>query len=371
MLLATAVVASFGLERHGVAVVGKIPAGLPIPPCRRLGQDLQLLLPASRGRHRRVLRQRPDRTSVRCPPPHDRPQPGVPRSRCRQRRASAHAGFPVSSSGSRTAIADSMGGRSQHSWSPLARRRDPALPAARPRARSRRRRWVPSSFAAIRLVDVAEFRRIARFRRSEVLLALATTAGVLFDVLYGVLVAVALSVLDLLRAWRGPTTGSLAMPLVSPGCTTSTTIRRAASPRARRVQVRLAALLRQRRGLQAAALESSAVEPVEWFLLNAEANVRSTSPRSTPSRSPRGARPARASSSRWPGSSRTCATTSGRAGFVERVGEDHIFPTLPTAVEAYVRWYVEHHGARPHRVAAPAPPRPAGRDEPGDGRPAR
>jgi sulfate permease, SulP family len=40
-------------------------------------------------------------------------------------------------------------------------------------------------FAALKLIDFAEFRRIARFRRSELLLALATTAAVLiFDVLY-------------------------------------------------------------------------------------------------------------------------------------------------------------------------------------------
>lgn len=34
-------------------------------------------------------------------------------------------------------------------------------------------------------------------------------------------------------------------------------------------------------------------------------------------------------------------------GFVERVGEDHIFMTLPTAVQAYVRWYVDRRGAEP------------------------
>jgi SulP family sulfate permease len=35
------------------------------------------------------------------------------------------------------------------------------------------------------------------------------------------------------------------------------------------------------------------------------------------------------------------------SGFVERVGEDRIFMTLPTAVRAYVRWYVDRHGAAP------------------------
>jgi sulfate permease, SulP family len=55
-------------------------------------------------------------------------------------------------------------------------------------------------YAALRLIDVSEFRRLARFRRSELILALATTAAVLgIGVLYGVLAAVGLSILDLLR----------------------------------------------------------------------------------------------------------------------------------------------------------------------------
>ena len=60
-------------------------------------------------------------------------------------------------------------------------------------------------YAALRLVDVPEFKRLARFRRSELILALATTAAVLvFGVLYGVLVAIGLSILDLLRRVARP-----------------------------------------------------------------------------------------------------------------------------------------------------------------------
>ena len=65
----------------------------------------------------------------------------------------------------------------------------------------RSRRWAPwSSMRRCRLIDLAEYRRLARFRRSELILALATAAAVLgLGVLYGVLAAVALSILDLLR----------------------------------------------------------------------------------------------------------------------------------------------------------------------------
>ena len=65
-------------------------------------------------------------------------------------------------------------------------------------------------WAATRLIDIREFRRIARFRRSELVLALATTAAVLaVDILYGVLIAVALSILDLLRRVARPHDGIL------------------------------------------------------------------------------------------------------------------------------------------------------------------
>ena len=60
-------------------------------------------------------------------------------------------------------------------------------------------------YAACRLIDIPEFRRLARFRKTELGLAIATTAGVLLvDILYGVLIAVALSVLDLFRRVARP-----------------------------------------------------------------------------------------------------------------------------------------------------------------------
>jgi sulfate permease, SulP family len=52
--------------------------------------------------------------------------------------------------------------------------------------------------------------------------------------------------------------------------------------------------------------------------------------------------------SRWPGSSRTCVPICPRpAGLVDRIGDERILPTLPTAVRAYVQWYSARHGAPP------------------------
>ena len=65
-------------------------------------------------------------------------------------------------------------------------------------------------WAATRLVDIPELVRIGRFRASELVLALATTAAVLIvDILYGILVAIALSILDLLRRVARPHDGVL------------------------------------------------------------------------------------------------------------------------------------------------------------------
>ena len=263
-------------------------------------------------------------------------------------------GFPVSSSGSRTVIGDSLGSRSQlYSLVALATVLltvlflRPVL-AAFPTAAL----GAIVVYAATRLVDVAEFRRIARFRRSELFLALATTVAVLaLDVLYGVLVAIGLSILDLLRRVARPHDGILGF---APGVAGMHDIDdypdATAGPGAGRLPLRLAAVLRQRRGLQAAG--AGVPRPGRHPRPSGSCSTRRptsrwTSPRSTPSRSCARSWTAAASSSRWPGSSRTCRTTSRPSGFVDRVGEDRVFMTLPTAVLAYVRWYDDNHGVAP------------------------
>lgn len=79
-------------------------------------------------------------------------------------------------------------------------------------------------FAAIKLVNVSEFRRLARFRRSELFLAVATAVCVpVFGVLNGVLAAVVLSILELCGASPAPTTAFKVWCQVWPACTMSTT----------------------------------------------------------------------------------------------------------------------------------------------------
>jgi SulP family sulfate permease len=95
-------------------------------------------------------------------------------------------GFPVSSSGSRTALGDTVGSRTQlYSLVMLV-----AVLAVMLFGRDVLATFPTAAlgalvvYAALRLVDVREFKRLARFRRSELILALATTAAVL---VFGVL----------------------------------------------------------------------------------------------------------------------------------------------------------------------------------------
>src|SRR5262249_7065683 len=116
-------------------------------------------------------------------------------------------GFPVSSSASRTALAQAAGGRTQlHSVLALTAVLATLLFLGPLLAR------FPAAalggivvYAAVRLIDVAGFRRLAAFRRSELLLALASLSGVLvLDILYGVLLAVGLSVAEMLARVARP-----------------------------------------------------------------------------------------------------------------------------------------------------------------------
>ena len=197
ILVATAAAVVLSLEDHGVQSIGQIPSGLPVPKAPDLAlRDLTaLLLPAfgvtivAYSDNVLVGRGFAARNGYRI----DTNQEFLALGGANLGSA-AMGGFPVSSSASRTVIGDAMGSRSQvYSLVALATV-IPTLLFLRPVLA----RFPTAAlgalvvYAALRLVDVAEFRRIGRFRQSELVLALATTVGVLvFGVLYGVLLAVA------------------------------------------------------------------------------------------------------------------------------------------------------------------------------------
>ncbi|GAA4677772.1 SulP family inorganic anion transporter [Pseudonocardia yuanmonensis] len=223
VLLAAGAVAALGLDERGVATIGAVPAGLPVPGLPDLGlADVgSLMLPALGvavvGYTDVVLTGRAfaDRTAV--PLRADRELLALGGANL----ASGLVGaFPVSSSGSRTALGDATGARSQlHSVVVLLAVVVVLLAGGRVlEALPRAALGALVVYAALRLIDVGEFRRIARFRRSELLLAVATVAAVLaLGVLYGVLAAVGLSLLDLVRRIARPHSAVLGFAPGVPG----------------------------------------------------------------------------------------------------------------------------------------------------------
>ncbi|MGE3288522.1 MAG: SulP family inorganic anion transporter [Pseudonocardia sp.] len=208
VLLAAAATAL--LPSLGLAVVGPVPQGLPAPAWPAVGPAdlLELLGPAVGvavvAFSDNVLTGRAfaDRHGERVTPDRELLALGAANAA-----SGLLHGFPVTSSGSRTAIADSAGARSQL-YSVAAMLTVLAV------------LWVggpllatfPTAalgalvvYAAAWLVDIGELVRFARFRLSELALALVTAAAVLvLGVLYGVLVAVGLSILDLFRRVSRP-----------------------------------------------------------------------------------------------------------------------------------------------------------------------
>src|SRR6185312_16028397 len=132
-------------------------------------------------------------------------------------------------------------------------------------------------YAAMRLIDLAEYRRLARFRRSELILALATAAAVLgLGVLYGVLAAVALSILDLLRRVAHAHDSVLGSVPGLPGMHDVEDSPEASSLPGRvvyRYDAPLCCANAEDFRRRALAAVDQNRDTVKWFVLNAEANV--------------------------------------------------------------------------------------------------
>jgi SulP family sulfate permease len=360
MLLATGVVALFDLAAQGVALVGPVPRGLPPLALPHIGaEDLRSLLPAAVGVaivafSDNVLTARA--FAARKGSGLDTNQELLALGAANLASGAAQ-GFPVSSSGSRTAIGDSVGSRSQlHSLVALAAVVvsvafiGPVL-AAFPRCAL----GAMVVYAAVRLVDVPEFRRIAAFRRAEFGLAVGTTLGVLvLGVLPGVLVAVALSMLDLVRRVTRPHDGILGYV---PGVAGMHDVDDypQANPVPGLVVYRYDSPLFfanaqdfTRRAL--GALDSAPTAP-RWFLLNAEANVTVDLTAADALDSLRREIERRGVVFAMARVKQELRDDLKRAGFLELVGEERVFMTLPTAVQAYVEWSIANLGAPPSGFA--------------------
>jgi SulP family sulfate permease len=360
VLLATGAVALFGLSRHGVSTVGPIPAGLPVPRLPQVDPQVlrELLLPAFTvlvvGFSDDVLTARSfARTGETIAANQELLALGVANVG-----ASLIRGFPVSSSGTRTAIATTAGSRTQLYSMTAAASVVAALLFLRP-VLSR----FPTAalgaiviYAAFRLIDVEAFRRLFSFRRTELAIALATCLGVLaFDILYGVLIAIGLSVADLLvrvarphDAIQGLVPGLAGMHDVDdyPEAQTVPGL----------VVYRYDAPLFfanaedfRRRALAAADQQA---DRLRWFVLNVEANVEVDF---TALEAMEAVRKEIADRGAVFALARVKQDLMARLrsfGLADKIGAERLYPTLPTAVAAYQEW-ARQHGPQPGREGTP------------------
>ncbi|MFF4733923.1 SulP family inorganic anion transporter [Streptomyces mirabilis] len=344
LVLGTAAVAVFGLEDHGIAVIGAVPAGLPSPGLPTPGDLPQLVLPALGVLlvgytdvilTARAFAARGDELD---------PNQELLALGGANLGAGVLHGFPVSSSASRTALAHSAGGRSQ-AYSLVAG----AVVLAVLLFLSPLLAHTPSTvlgalvvYAGVRMMDLAGFRRLAAFRRRELLLALGCLAGVLaLDILYGVLVAVGLSVVELLTRVARPHD---AVEGLVPGLAGMHDVDD--YPQARTVPGLLVyrydsplffanAEDFKRRALAAVDRHEG---PVDWFVLNTEAIVEVDITALDAVDALRQELEQRHIVFALARVKQDLRDDLDAFGLTEAIGTDRIFPTLPTALAAYREW---------------------------------
>jgi SulP family sulfate permease len=346
MIAAAIVVAVSGADRFGLSVVGEIPRGLPVPSLPQVTELnlVEVMLAAvgiaAVGFTDNVLTGRAfaDRDD-----PIDANQELLALGTANVS-AGLLQGFPVSSSGSRTAVLVSSGGRSQ-----LAALTALVIVIATLLFLGPLLAAFPMAalggvvvYAATRLVDVDGFRRLARFRTSELLLALATTVAVLtVDVLYGIGIAIGLSMLNLLRRIVRPHDAVLGF---APGVAgmhdvddypTATQI-----PGLLVYRYDAPLFFADAENFRQRAVRSvdQAAEPVRWFVLNAEANTEIDFTAVDTLEQLRAELADQGITLALARVKFEVLQDLERAGLVDAIGRDHVFATLPTAVEAYRAW---------------------------------
>ena len=256
-------------------------------------------------------------------------------------------GMPVSSSGSRTALGSAAGSRTQVYSLVMLATVVVTLLAFRPVLE-----YFPLAalgalvvYAALRLIDLPAFGQLWRFRSTELGLALATTVAVLaLDILTGVLVAVGLSVVELLYrvarphdAIEGLVPGLAGMHDVDDYPEAETVpglvVYRYDSP----LFFANADNFRKR---AVAAVDKVEREDgaVRWLLLNVESNVEIDSTAVAALEELRRQMEDRGVVLALARVKQDLAVQLARGGFLQRVGTDKVFPTLPTALNGYEEW---------------------------------
>ncbi|GAB3596203.1 putative sulfate transporter [Corynebacterium faecale] len=359
LLIAGAVVAIFNLERLGLEVIGEVPRGLPEPRLPDLG-DLEIwsLLPfavgiAIVGFSDNILTGRAfasGRGEVI-----DSNQELLALGTANMANGFLQ-GFPVSSSGSRTVLGDAAGARTQVHSLVVILAVVMVLMFAGPVLES-----FPDAalgalviYAATQLIDITELRRIGRFRRSELVITAATAAAVvIFGVLVGIGFAIALSILDLIRRITRPHADVLGYAPGVPGMHSLEDYEDATAVRGLVVfRYDSPLFFANAENFVARALQTvdGSEVPVEWFLLNAEANTEIDLTAVDALEELRAQLEQRGIRFTLARVKQDLYRRLEPTGFIDLIGEDYIFETLPTAVRAYVEYYRNQHGELPEGV---------------------
>ncbi|MFF3873601.1 SulP family inorganic anion transporter [Streptomyces sp. NPDC001978] len=348
VVLGTVAVVALDLDsRYGIRVIGEVPSGLPDLAVPDLGELPHLVLPALGvllvAYTDVILTARAFKDRAEEGPGLDANQEFLALGAANLG-AGAVQGFPVSSSASRTALASSAGACSQ-AYSLVAG----AVVLAVLLVLSPLLTRTPSAvlgalvvYAAMRMIDLAGFRRLASFRRRELFLAAGCLAGVLaLDILYGVIVAVGLSVAELLTRVARPHD---AVEGLVPGVAGMHDVDD--YPEARTVPGLLVyrydsplffANAEDFRRRALAAVDEQ-TDPVRWFVLNAEANVEVDITALDAVDELRRELTGRGIVFALARVKQDLLDDLQAYGLLASVGKDLVFPTLPTALAAYRAW---------------------------------
>jgi SulP family sulfate permease len=198
---ASLIVAVFSLKGHGISVVGTIPRGLPEPGLPDVSAgDIGRLLPIALGialvgytDNILTARSVASRHGYRVDANQELLALGLTNLA-----SGLSRGFPVSSSASRTAVPASLGSKTQLVSLLASAFVIVTLVGLRPLLAEIPRAALAAVIvsAAIAIIDVAGYRALWKVSKEEAVLAVVTALGVVvFGVLMGVLIAVALSLL--------------------------------------------------------------------------------------------------------------------------------------------------------------------------------
>lgn len=359
LLVAAGAVSVFGLDRYDLEVIGEIPRGLPelrLPDFSTV--DIWALMPyavgiAIVGFSDNILTARA--FAAEKDEPIDANQELLALGAANIANG-LFQGFPVSTSGSRTVLGNTAGAKTQvHSLVVIAivvmvlLFAGPVLESFPEAALG-----ALVMYAAVQLIDIEELRRIARFRKSELIITAATALALtLFGVLVGIGFAIALSILDLIRRITSPYADVLGY---APGVAGMHSLDDYpdSQPVEGLVVFRYDSPIFFANADDFSARAKQAIDrsphPIRWFLLNAEANTEmdltavDALEKLRVDLESQGIRFAMARVKQ--NLSRSLAPT----GFIKSVGKQYVFTTLPTAVRAYAAEFDERYSRYPEGI---------------------